>query len=315
MNQYKIYYDAFQEAKWFQSLNSEFENAELLPINQAQNSEALKLLRYDKPDIILLKNEIAALALEKTTEVPTGHNVGQRFARIVCSAEEKVPFIYFFPFVAMKHGEYASACWINARLLEAMKKLREIHSTPIVAINWECDNKYELIRDGSQDLFLREVINDFVKHDFKSEPPILKKAYEIMRIKYQEALTRHPQYSDLPPTAREMITKYYINTLKAKYGDLKFNGLIRSRTKSLIYDIGMKYVRSDPYTGTQLIYDYLLARKGTTSKERTMNIVLRMPNISSTLWKKAVAKKNRKDIKLYTKFADLIELSDGIIIL
>ena len=77
----------------------------------------------------------------------------------------------------------------------------------------------------------------------------------------------------------------------------------------------MKYVRSDPYTGTQLIYDYLLARKGTTSKERTMNIVLRMPNISSTLWKKAVAKKNRKDIKLYTKFADLIELSDGIIIL
>ena len=136
-----------------------------------------------------------------------------------------------------------------------------------------------------------------------------------MRIKYQEALTRHPQYSDLPPTAREMITKYYINTLKAKYGDLKFNGLIRSRTKSLIYDIGMKYVRSDPYTGTQLIYDYLLARKGTTSKERTMNIVLRMPNISSTLWKKAVAKKNRKDIKLYTKFADLIELSDGIIIL
>lgn len=315
MSKYQIYFDAFQEAKWFQSLDIEFSGAELLPINQAKDTEALRLLRYDKPDIILLKDGKAVLALEKTTEVPTGHNVGQRFARIVCSAEEKIPFIYFFPFLAMKHGEYASACWVNARLFEAMKKLGEIHKTPILAINWECDTSYELIRDGSQDFFLKEVIGDFVKYNFNSKIPILDKVYEVMRVKFQEALTRHPQYSDLPPTARETITKEYIANLKTRYGNLTISELINSREKSLIYDIGMKYVRSDPYTGTQLIYDYLLARKGVTPKERTMNIILRMPNISKALWGKAAESKNRKDIKLYTKFADLIELSDGVIIL
>ncbi len=310
---YKIYYDAFQEAKWFQSLDKEFKDAELLSINQARDAEVLRLLRYDKPDIILLKDGKAVLALEKTTEVPTGHNVGQRFARIVCSAEEKVPFIYFFPFLAMKHGEYASACWVNARLLEAMKKLSEIHKTPIIAINWECDVNYELIRDGSQDLFLKQVIANFIKYGFTGKVPILDKAYEAMKAKFQEALNRHPQYSALPPTAKETITKEYLANLKAKYRNFNANELINSREKSLIYDIGMKYVRADPYTGTQLIYDYLLARKGPTPKERTMNMILRMPNISKTLWGKAAKDKNRKDIKLYTKFADLIELSDGVV--
>lgn len=313
MGTYQIYFDAFQEAKWFQSLNKEFENSELLPINQAKDPEALKLLRYDKPDIILIKDGKAVLALEKTTEVPTGHNVGQRFARIVCSAEEKIPFIYFFPFLAMKHGEYASACWVNARLLETMKKLREIHTTPIMAINWECDNKYELIRDGSQDIFLKEVVDDLVRHDFSDKTPILGKVYEIMGAKFQEALTRHPQYSDLPPTAREVITKEYLENLKTKYRNLNFDERVTSREKSLVYDIGMKYVRSDPYTGTQLIYDYLLARRGVTPRERVMNIILRMPNIPKALWEKAATSKSRKDIRLYTKFADLIELSDAVI--
>jgi len=311
---YKIYYDAFQEAKWFQSLNSEFENAEPLPINQINDPEVLRLLRYDKPDIILLKNDKAVLALEKTTEVPTGHNVGQRFARIVCSAEEKVPFIYFFPFLAMKHGEYASACWVNARLLEAMKRLSEIHSTPIVAINWECDENYELIRDGSQDLFLKEVISDLVKNNFDSQSPVLKRAYKIMRVKFQEALERHPQYSSLPPTVKEVLTREFLGEIKEKLRNVHLGELITYREKSIVYDIGMKYVRSDPYTGTQLIYDYLLARKGPTPKERIMNIILRMPNISKELWEKAAISKERKDIRLYTRFADLIELSDAVII-
>ncbi|QQG41273.1 MAG: hypothetical protein HYV90_03825 [Candidatus Woesebacteria bacterium] len=314
MDKYKIFYDAFQEAKWFQDLNKEFAEAELLPINQAKEPEVLRLLRYDKPDIILLKNDKAVLALEKTTEVPTGHNVGQRFARIVCSAEEKVPFIYFFPFLAMKHGTYASACWVNARLLEAMQKLSKIHSVPIMAINWECDKEYELIRDGSQDLFLKAVVDDFIKHDYKGDIPILEKVHEVMKTKFDEALTRHPQYSDLPPTAREVITKEYLESLSAKYKGKDFSKLL-TREKSIVYDIGMKYVRSDPYTGTQLIYDYLLARQGATPKERSMNILLRMPDISKALWDKASTNKNRKDIKLYTKFADLIELSDDAIII
>jgi hypothetical protein len=306
---YKIYYDAFQEAKWFQSLNPDFSDAELFPINNANDPEVSRLLRYDKPDIILLRNNKAILALEKTTEVPTGHNVGQRFARIVCSAEEGIPFVYFFPFLALKHGEYASACWVNARLLEALNNLRDIHSTPIIAVDWKCDDHYELVRDGSQDIFLKEIINDLISDNNIA----IKRAYEIMGTKYREALKRHPQYSSLPPTAEEISTEEYLNKIEKKLGKNKISKTFSKRKKSLVYNIGMKYVRSDPYTGTQLIYDYLLARTGITPKERTLNLVLYMPNISREIWDMAAKKKDRKDIKLYTKFADMIELADDII--
>lgn len=312
MTKYQIYYDAFQEAKWFQNLNPEFLNAELVSINKASDKEVMRLFRYDKPDIILAKDKKAVLALERTTEVPTGHNVGQRFARIVCSAEEKVPFIYFFPFLAMKHGEHASACWVNARLIKAIERLSEIHKVPILAVNWECDEEYELIKDGSQDSFLKEIVASFVKSNFE-RPTILGQVYKMMEEKYHEALQRHPQYSNLPPTAKEVLTEDYLTEISSKLEEVKIKQYIKSRKRSLVYQIGMKYVRSDPYTGTQLIYDYLRAREGPSPRERSMNIILNMPHISVSLWKRAAKSKARKDVRLFTRFADLIVLSNGVI--
>ncbi|MFL6318179.1 MAG: hypothetical protein ACJ73C_15780, partial [Nitrososphaeraceae archaeon] len=57
-------------------------------------------------DIILVEDEVPKLILEKTREVPTGHNVGQRFGRLVNAAEEGVMVIFFLPFIARKHGKY-----------------------------------------------------------------------------------------------------------------------------------------------------------------------------------------------------------------
>ncbi len=314
MSKFKIYYDAYQEAKWFQELNPAFKNAGLQSINSVQEPNVLRLLRYDKPDIILTSDDKPILALEKTTEVPTGHNVGQRFARIVCSAEEKVPFIYFFPFVAMKHGTYASACWVNARLLKAMENMHAIHHVPILAIDWQADSGYELIRDGSQDLFLREVLDDMLKNNFSDKTPILQKAYDYMDKKFKEALTRHHQYADLPGTAKIISTPDYLKSVESRIKDKKIPEEVKNRDKSLIYVIGMTYVRSDPYTGTQILYDYLIARKGVLPKDREVNIILEMPYINNALWEKAAKNPDRKDVKLYKRFADIIVLADDIVI-
>lgn len=315
-NSYTIVYDAFQEAKWFQGLNKAFKGAKLVTIDLVKNKPEIdRVIRYDRPDIILIRENRVVLGLEKTTEVPTGHNIGQRFARIVCAAEERIPFIYFLPFAVMKHGKYASVCWINARLLVALKKLSQIHKVPILAVNWKSDDKYELIRDGTQDIFLKEIIGQFIDHDFKHKIPILTEVYQEMDKAYNESLKKYPKYASPPETLILTKTTKYLTDLKRKFGKtIKLPLHFLKRRETILYKIGMKYVRADPYTGMQLIYDYLLARAGITPKERNRNLVLQMLNISNEMWRKVANKKERKDIKIYTLFSDLIELKDAIII-
>jgi len=73
----KIYCDALQEGEWFKNLSTSFKNAELLEIeSRGKNPKIIEqLIEYDRPDIILVVDGKIKLALEKTEEVPTGHNV------------------------------------------------------------------------------------------------------------------------------------------------------------------------------------------------------------------------------------------------
>ena len=164
----QIYCDALQEGEWFKNLSNSFRNAGLLEIeSRGRNLPFIeRLIEYDRPDIILVIDGKVKLALEKTEEVPTGHNVGQRFARIVKSAEIQIPFIYFCPFVAMKHGKYANKCFINARLFTAIENMSKIHKVPILVMNWIADKNYELIRDGKEDAELKLLIDDLLSNDF-----------------------------------------------------------------------------------------------------------------------------------------------------
>jgi hypothetical protein len=92
----QIFCDDNHEGNWFRSLCTSLNNIPLNPIrSRGQNPPYIeKLLRYDVPDIILVENEVPKLILEKTREVPTGHNVGQRFGRLVNAAEEGVMVIF-----------------------------------------------------------------------------------------------------------------------------------------------------------------------------------------------------------------------------
>jgi hypothetical protein len=118
-----IFADNKVEGAWFRGLSTGLKDASYVPIRRrGGNPPAVKaLIVYDRPDIILVSQHDAVLVVEKTREVPTGHNVGQRLARLVRAAELKVPTIYFFPFDAKKHGTFANICHMNIRLLEAME--------------------------------------------------------------------------------------------------------------------------------------------------------------------------------------------------
>ena len=158
---YEIYSDNLIEANWFKSLSKEFDNSKIRLIqSRNQNIKIIEnLISYDWPDIILLKNNNPLLVVEKTREVPTGHNVGQRMARLVRALELKIPTIFFFPFDSRKHGEHTGICNMNARILLAFKNMWKIHDCPIVALNWKSDDDGELIGDGSENKQLINVID------------------------------------------------------------------------------------------------------------------------------------------------------------
>lgn len=306
---YKIYYDAYQEALWFKSLNPKLADAELQAIINASSPEITRLLRYDKPDIILEKDGKAVISLEKTTEVPTGHNVGQRFGRIVCAAEEGVIGIYFGPYLSMKHGKYSGRCYINTRLLEAMLNLKKIYGAPSLAVNWKCDADCELIHGGQELEILRDLICQLIDNNFSFNTEAVKVIENEMNEMVKETIVRKPSYMTPPPTALFVDTKNY--RADPRLRDYNFPDYFFTRAKSLNYKVGMAAgLRSDPFTGTQLIYDYCYLREGKTIKDRKANLVVEIPDLTLSDWN-SVTNDNRKDKKLLKMFPDLLLLKDG----
>ena len=105
---YEIFCDSLQEGLWFKKLNNSFSEARLVVIPNSQKGQQKygidKVLQYDRPDIVLKDNDDVIFVLERTVEVPSGHNVGQRFGRLVAAAKERIPVVYFGPYMARQNN-------------------------------------------------------------------------------------------------------------------------------------------------------------------------------------------------------------------
>ena len=122
-------------------------------------------MSYDRPDIVLCDEGVPILVVERTVEVPSGHNVFQRFARLVAAAEHNTPVIYLGPYAAYKHGgETQGPRYMNLRLFYALEKLIDICSTPITIINWPVDSNYEIIREPIKDKRIKKYLDVFMTH-------------------------------------------------------------------------------------------------------------------------------------------------------
>ena len=150
------------------------------------------------------------LVIEITSEVPTGHNVGQRFARLVRAIELGIPTIYYFPFDAKKHGQYSSVCNLNIRLLAAAKKMYEIHNTPLLCVNWPTDKHGELITDGTENEVMISLLKSYVDSDFNPACSEFIKHLVYMDNEYNKRLTSRPSYKKMPPSVTKSKTEALI---------------------------------------------------------------------------------------------------------
>ena len=287
---FSVYSDNMLEADWFVSLVPELNNAtvEVLGRRGSHPDAINELLIYDRPDIILCREEVPVLTVEKTREVPTGHNVGQRVARLVRSLELGIPAIKFFPFDARKHGRFTSVCSLNARLLAAFERMTHIHQVPMLACNWPADGTGELVIDGSENVRIRELVSSFVTNGCARWWPDAVRQLEYMRDEYATRVEAYAKYAR-PPKSVEIESS---TLLQERFPEFKHltpdeQQSLLAREETVVYTIGMtpeKSRREDPYTGTQFIYDYAWCRSGTTPEEKRRNLVLRFPQITRETW-------------------------------
>lgn len=287
--EYEVWGDNYVEADWFANLTPLLGSARLriLGGRGANPADIDDLLVYDRPDIILTIDGLPRLVLEKTREVPTGHNVGQRVARLVRSVERQLPTIKYFPFDAMKHGEYAGMCNLNIRLLAAFRRMGAIHEVPVLALNWPIDSAGELIVDGTEDAEVRSVVHEFVELGAPQTWPAAAAALARMDSEYCRRLATRPQYGALPPSVLVMTTAEFLAKVQEDTGQAHLLGALRNRDETLVYTMRMtpeKCRREDPYTGTQFVYDYAECRTGAEVDRKSRNLVLRFPLLTRATW-------------------------------
>lgn len=283
--EFKIYSDNLIEAEWFRGLSSRLDSATSRTIKlRGHNPNKIEqLIAYDRPDIILTKNERPVLVVEKTREVPSGHNVGQRVARMVRAAEQSVPSITLLPFRARKHGANSAILNINVRLLNAFDVMSQIHQVPVLAVDWPSDESGELEVGGDQ--VLAPLLESFLDNECNEWWDDARSQLQAMRIRAERGVREHSKYALPPPSVQVRSTREVLE----EYGSHR-DGIARQLLaceESVVYSIGMNPEsarRQDPYTGAQFIYDYLLCRNGTSVEMKYRNLFLRFPKIRKSDW-------------------------------
>lgn len=267
---FRIYCDALQEGIWFKNLDGHFVNAKLAVFPNRQEDQQREglagVLRYDRPDIILKDDDRIIFVLERTIEVPSGHNVGQRFGRLVAAAEEHVPVVYFGPYAAHKHGGITSGPrYMNLRLFSSLQNLSIAYNTAVTTINWPVDQNYEILKvsgfDSRVRLYLWLFFQYYDAHGFNGLTEYMAHS-SFQQEQYSEqrnfALTqiRNPEQYDAPPTSVSILARAQF---EKAYGPLPS---CRSHISQIVfYNVGMQNVRSDPYAGMAALYYFCIAIK------------------------------------------------------
>jgi len=308
---FTILYDSFQEGRWFQDLHPLLHRADLRPFPSVPRGRLGDVLAFDRPDIILLDDDLPILVVERTIEVPSGHNVGQRFARLAAAARAQVPTVYFAPYAAYKHGgETQGPRYMNLRLFAALDSLMAVEDATVLTIRWPVDGDYEILRDDSKDTRMKEFMGLFFDLYADCGVPGMNVPLRSSQFQREQRSERalfvdeevvRPEQYDGPPNS------VVITVARAGYNPPlppELNG-----EPVIVYQVGMRKIRSDPYTGMALLYSYLYCG-GINRPDR--RLILWFPNIVVATWIETAARTpNAKHVKLYRLVADAIVFRDG----
>jgi hypothetical protein len=312
MPEWSIYADELHEGDWFRKLHPRLADAAEEEITGAVKRNPLleRVLLYDRPDIVLTDRcGEPVLVVERTIEVPSGHNVGQRFARLAAAAEARVPVVYFGPYAARKHGGVtAGPRYMNLRLFAALDEVAAVNRSAVTCINWPVDSSFEIVRLPFKDDRLREYLDLFFSaHDNRARADVSEtirasdfEARQLRERKWFSSTLRRASDYDGPPNSIQIVPGREIaGSISAPH--------LSDFVEVVIYNVGMRKIRSDPYTGMAMLYRYLYVRGVDVNRA----LVLKLPHITTEMWRTAARSGRRKDIRLFRIAADGVLFRDG----
>lgn len=271
-----------------------------------------KILYLDCADIIVEKDNNPILCIEETKEAGTGHNVTQRFSRIMAALENKVPVIYIQPEgVIVKRSKYG---WdnLNPFLLSVMDRASNLYNMPALFYYFPSDieqyranpadaphrDKKGIVYDeesiryaGCPDsknistinmlAVIDEIINLVEKYgiaDYKSHLMGNRKIQEQRAFMNSEFVLksngRNPKAMSPATKTITVPTNYLLNYLSQhENANYSIGELLRQREETVIYQADSTF-RGDPYAGNLSAIDCFMCRTGTTFEDRDCNLVL-----------------------------------------
>lgn len=310
---YEIFCDSLQEGIWFKNLHDYFFDASFRVIPNSKTEQVRlgidPVLIYDRPDIILKHNGKIIFVLERTVEVPSGHNVGQRFGRLVAAAKQRIPVVYFGPYAAYKHGgRTAGPRYMNLRLFYSLQNVSDIFNTAITTINWPVDRNYEVLKTPQKDIRIRQYMELFLEYYTKYGMDglteyIKNSQFQADQIVEQQIFAeqeiRNPEQYQVPPESVEILT---VRQFERIYCPLPFH--FKNTFQHIVaYNIGMNAIRSDPYAGMSALYYYLYCNDGIAQ-------LLLFPHIFVAEWDEL--RKDTKTYRMFKEFGDAILFRDGL---
>ena len=303
---FEVWGDSKIESEWFIDLEPRLARCRVYTIGDrgTNPSHIESLILYDRPDIILCRDGKPVLVLEKTREVPTGHNIGQRLGRIVRALECQAPAITLVPFRARKHGIHTSICEINVRVLRAAVRMGELHSLPCLFLKWPVDSHGELIGDGSEAPGLKSLVAQSLTEGLTLAATVVKTALKQMEDHAHTLESARAQYKKPPASIVIQSSSAAVDT--------------GGHTRVCVYTINMKPAacrREDPYTGMQFLYDYLYCRRGTHVADKQTALVLNFPSLTQKQFVQANPNDPRRKSSLWYATANELWFTDGKIVL
>ena len=288
-----------------------------------------QILKLDCPDLIIERKmptySEPILSIEITTEAGTGHNVFQRFGRIVSAVEHGIPSFYIYPkakIITRKRTNSTKWDKINPLIFHALEVLMRTYSVPALFYFFPSD--YENSKDPLKSKYLKDqglkCSSDIVKYpgcpdETDPEMQSMFLAINTLISKVESGTPREacqkilidPVYDDRRTLMQQMFfnlskrkkdkmklspntstvtvpTKYLINYLKAhNYEESQYESLLKQREETVIYTLGTKGFRADPYAGCLTAIDFMQCRAGSryTFEERNKNLVVAFGKVVS----------------------------------
>ena len=286
-----------------------------------------KILYLDAPDLIVEKITAEGFepvfSIEESKEAGTGHNSFQRFARLAASVENNVPALYVYPeatIISRTTAKKNTKTWdkINPLVFKALEEVMTIYEIPALLFYFPTffstnpdaytapnqnkkgrkhDIQFPSCPDSkSADMKkMFEVIDEIVKEVDRlgaiEGRKILLKNFKIKAVKTWmggEYVRKNGTLDASPLEATtEVDTAHLIKYLEKYSGKGNIGELIKSRKKSIIYQIDGGF-RGDPYPGALAAIDYLKCRKNKTFEDREHNLILCFGTVTDDKVKKQI---------------------------